>query len=151
MGTYKNIRAERYSREKVLKEQNESFEQALVMDKLKEAETSETLNKPEGKTVKAVEEAQKEPNKLDLSDDVLDGSHVQQQRIRTRLGSELFKFQSKKDEQTSIGDLKKALKRKWPGIDLQLRAKKQNKIEDLNDDEEILSQFKSEIIYVDEI
>ena len=38
-----------------------------------------------------------------------------------------------------------------PGIDLQLRAKKQNKMQDLNDDEEILSQFKADIIYVDEI
>ena len=41
------------------------------------------------------------------------GCHVQKQPIRTRLGSQMFKFKSERDEQTSIGDLKKALKRKW--------------------------------------
>ena len=37
-----------------------------------------------------------------------------------------------------------------PGIELQLRAKKNNKIQDLTDDEN-LSSFKEDIIYVDEI
>ena len=95
---------------------------------------SEVLNNKVEETAKSVMEAQEESHKLAPSEDedildvslifhldlyssttlhILKGFHVQQQPIRTRLGSQLFKFKSERDEQTSIGDLKKALKRKW--------------------------------------
>jgi len=136
---WKISREERLVREKILLEQNLDFAEALASDQRKENM---------GEEAQAVPEAIKE----DFEEELLEESHCQvTQPIQTRLGREMFKFDASGpgDGEPSVGDLRRALKRKRPEFgEIQLRVKKVNKFEVLEDGEK-LSSVSTDVILVD--
>jgi len=137
---WKISREERLAREEIMLEQDLNFAEALARDQRKENFTL-------GKEAQAVPEVVKEDVEEDLGES---HCHVTQP-IQTRSGRKMFKFDASVDEEPSVGDLRRALKRRRPEFEeIQLRVNKFNKLEVL-EDEEKLRCFNTDVILVDHL
>jgi len=133
----RKVREERHHREKVMKKQEEEYELALALDKVKDLDKAAMPVESGGAVGSSqTEEAEK--------------SIEVKQHIQTCVGRRLFSFRYDGGGEPSVGDLRNALKRQRPDIEIELRAKKINKVEVLEDDDEKLEVFRKSVILVDE-
>jgi len=142
----KKIREDRLSRDKILKEQELSYNVALGMDQKKEKEvinktrTKIQLEGGDGDIPHPVDEPVTEQRGIKVT-----------QPIQTCGGRKMFTFLYDGKGKPSIGDLRKALKGQRPDVEIALSVNnKLNKVDHLQDDGEELRIFEKNVIFVDE-
>lgn len=146
----KTIREERLEREKMLREQDQKFEEARIDDASKNIVSStreeDELNNREEDDLHNREEGELH-NMGHPSGDESCGKVSVVQPILTKCGREMFQFMT--HSEPSVGDLRQALKRRRPegGINLSVNLPKKIMLDDMFE----LKHYSSTVIMVEEI
>jgi len=140
---YKATREERLEREKMLREQDQKFQEAMVDDASKNGDNSTS----EEDELLISEEDEQHRIGDGPSDDESFGKISVVQPILTKGGREMFQFMS--TSEPCVGDLRKALKRRSPeeGFALSINLPKKQ----ILDDRLELKDYSSTVIVVEEI